>query len=60
MKPIQFRVEVNNGSKYFTNSQKAIDYYNTMKNLPMTNAQMWKFLSPTQQELVAPLNDPKK
>jgi hypothetical protein len=55
MKKLLFRVECNNGSRYFYDSQKAMDYYNTMKNLPMMNVQLWKFLTPTMQELVAPL-----
>jgi hypothetical protein len=56
MKTILFRVECNNGSRYFTKSQQAMDYYNTMKNLPMMNVQLWKFTTATTQELVAPLN----
>jgi hypothetical protein len=55
MKNLLFRVEVNNGSRYFAESQTAIDYYNAMKNKPMTNVQLWKFVTVTQQELVAPL-----
>lgn len=50
-----FRVECNNGSKYFCDSQTAMDYYNSMRNQPMMNVQLWKFADATTQELVAPL-----
>jgi hypothetical protein len=50
-----YRVECNNGSKYFTDGEKAFFYYEKMKLQPMASVQLWKFTSPTTQELIAPL-----
>jgi hypothetical protein len=54
MKPI-YRVECNNGSKYFDNSLEAIAFFNLKREQPMSNVQLWKFLSPATQELVSPV-----
>lgn len=50
-----YRVECNNGSKYFDNSHKAIAYYNLKREQPMASVQLWKFTSPTTQVLVSPV-----
>ena len=54
-KRILFRVECNSGSKYFDNSTAAFKYYDLKREQPMTTVEVWKFLSPTRQELIAPL-----
>jgi hypothetical protein len=51
---MKYRVEVNNGSKYFADSEKAFFYYELKKQQPMTTVQMWKFVAPSTQILVAP------
>lgn len=58
MKPL-FRVECNNGSKYFDNSFEAIAFYNLKREQPMASVQLWKFITPTTQELVAPVSQGK-
>ena len=56
-----YRVECNNGSKYFNDSFKAIAFYNLKREQPMNSVQLWKFISPTTQELVSPvLNEKQK
>lgn len=50
-----FRVECNNGSKYFEDSFKAIAFYNLKREQPMASVQLWKFTSPVTQELVSPV-----
>jgi hypothetical protein len=50
-----YRVECNNGSKYFDNSLEAIAFYNLKREQPMATAQLWKFTTPTTQELVSPV-----
>lgn len=49
-----YRVECNNGSKYFDNSHEAIAFYNLKREQPMASVQLWKFVSPATQELIAP------
>jgi hypothetical protein len=51
----KFRVEVNNGSKYFTDSEKAFFFYELKKQQPMSVVQIWKFITPTTQELISPV-----
>lgn len=51
MRVIRYRVECNNGSKYFDNSNEAITFYNLKREQPMANVQLWKFITPTMQEL---------
>jgi hypothetical protein len=58
-KLILFRVECNSGSKYFEKSIDAFKYYDLKREQPMTTVQVWKFLTPTRQELIAPLPDNK-
>jgi hypothetical protein len=60
MKKILFRVECNSGSKYFDNSIQAFKYYDLKREQPMTTVEVWQFITPTQQVLIAPLNDPKR
>ena len=55
---IIFRVECNNGSKYFDNCFEAMAFYNLKREQVMTNVQLWKFVTPNTQELITPL--PKK
>jgi hypothetical protein len=56
-----YRVECNNGSKYFDNSLEAIAYCNLKREQPMASVQLWKLLSPTTQELISPIpNENKK
>lgn len=50
-----YRVECNNGSKYFDNSFAAIAFYNLKREQPMASVQLWKFVSPTTQELISPV-----
>ena len=50
-----YRVECNNGSKYFVSSLEAIAYFNLKREQPMASVQLWKFLSSTTQELISPL-----
>jgi hypothetical protein len=57
MKKPLYRVECNNGSKYFDNSLEAIAFYNLKREQPMTNVQLWKFITPTTQELVSIQNE---
>jgi hypothetical protein len=52
---VLYRVEVNNGSKYFTDSEKAFFFYELKKQQPMVSVQLWKFITPTTQELISPL-----
>jgi hypothetical protein len=59
MKPI-FRVECNSGSKYFDDSISAFKYYDLKREQPMTTVEVWQFITPTQQILVAPLPRRKK
>jgi hypothetical protein len=56
----KFRVEANNGSKYFTDSEKAFFFYELKKQQPMASVQLWKFITPTTQELISPLGDGQK
>ncbi|GHV04098.1 hypothetical protein FACS1894211_16730 [Clostridia bacterium] len=53
---VLFRVECNNGSKYFEDSGEAIAFYNLKRETPMASVQLWKFLSPTTQVLVSPVH----
>ncbi len=55
-----YRVECNNGSKYFDNSFEAIAFYNLKREQPMASVQLWKFVTPTTQELVSPVTDIKQ
>jgi len=55
-----YRVECNNGSKYFDNSFEAIAFYNLKREQPMASVQLWKFISPTTQELVSPVSGEKQ
>lgn len=50
-----YRVECNNGSKYFDNSLAAIAFYNLKRDQPMSSVQLWKFITPTTQMLVSPV-----
>jgi hypothetical protein len=50
-----FRVEVNNGSKYFADSEKAFFFYELKKQQPMASVQLWKFVAPDAQIKIAPL-----
>lgn len=50
-----YRVECNNGSKYFDNSFAAIAFYNLKREQPMASVQLWKYITPTTQELVSPV-----
>jgi hypothetical protein len=50
-----YRVECNNGSKYFESSLEAIAYCNLKREQPMASVQLWKFLSPNTQELISPI-----
>ena len=59
-KKILFRVECNSGSKYFERSIDAFKYYDQKREQPMTTVEVWKFLSPTKQELIAPLPNDRK
>jgi hypothetical protein len=54
---ILFRVEVNNGSKYFDNSFEAVAFYNLKREQPMASVQLWKFITPTTQELISPIKE---
>lgn len=51
-----YRVECNNGSKYFDNSLEAIAFYNLKREQPMASVQLWKYISPTMQELISPVS----
>jgi hypothetical protein len=69
----KFRVEANNGSKYFTDSEKAFFFYELKKQQPiqanemsacrtpqggqMACVQLWKFITPTTQELISPIKE---
>jgi hypothetical protein len=55
-----YRVECNNGSKYFDNSLEAIAFYNLKREQPMSVVQLWKFISLTTQELVSPIPNAKQ
>lgn len=55
MKVIRYWVECNNGSKYFENSNEAIAFYNLKREQPMASVQLWKFITTTMQELIAPV-----
>jgi hypothetical protein len=59
MKPL-FRVECNSGSKYFASSISAFKYYDLKREQPMTTVEVWQFMTPIQQVLIAPQNDPKR
>lgn len=50
-----YRVECNNGSKYFDNSLKAIAFYNLKRENPMSCVQLWQYVSPTTQVLISPV-----
>lgn len=50
-----YRVECNNGSKYFDNSFAAIAFYNLKREKPMSSVQLWKYITPTTQVLVSPV-----
>ncbi len=52
MKPM-YRVECNNGSKYFADSHAAMAFYNLKREQPMASVQLWKFINPTTQALIA-------
>jgi hypothetical protein len=52
---VVYRVECNNGSKYFDNSLEAIAFYNLKREQPMASVQLWKFVTPVTQELVSPI-----
>lgn len=52
---ILYRVECNNGSKYFDNSFAAIAFYNVKREQPMASVQLWKFVTPTTQVLISPV-----
>jgi hypothetical protein len=52
-----YRVEANNGSKYFTDSEKAFFFYELKKQQPMASVQLWKFITPTTQELISPIKE---
>ena len=58
-KKVLFRVECNSGSKYFESSIAAFKYYDLKREQPMTTVEVWKFLSPARQELIAPLPQDK-
>ena len=60
MKKTLFRVECNNGSKYFDNSYEAIAFYNLKREQPMASVQLWKFVTLTTQELISPVPFLKK
>lgn len=51
-----YRVECNNGSKYFDNSLAAIAFYNLKREQPMASVQLWKFTTPTTQVLISPVD----
>ena len=51
-----YRVEGNNGSKYFDNSLAAIAFYNLKREQPMASVQLWKFTTPTTQVLISPVD----
>lgn len=48
-----YRVECNNGSKYFDNSFAAIAFYNLKREQPMASVQLWKFVTLSTQELIS-------
>lgn len=50
-----YRVECNNGSKYFDDSFAAIAFYNLKRDQLMTSVQLWKFITPTTQVLISPV-----
>lgn len=50
-----YRVECNNGSKYFDNSIAAIAFYNLKREQPMASVQLWKYITPTTQVLISPV-----
>lgn len=52
-----YRVECNNGSKYFDNSLEAIAFYNLKREQPMSSVQLWKFVTPSTQELISPVEN---
>lgn len=52
---VLYRVECNNGSKYFDNSLAAIAFYNLKREQPMASVQLWKYITPTTQELISPV-----
>ena len=52
-----YRVECNNGSKYFDNSFEAIAFYNLKREQPMASVQLWKFITPNTQELISPVKN---
>lgn len=54
---VLYRVECNNGSKYFSNSLAAIAFYNLKREQPMASVQLWKFITPTTQELISPVEN---
>lgn len=60
MTAILYRVECNNGSKYFDNSLAAIAFYNLKREQPMASVQLWKFITPTTQELISPVEVEKQ
>lgn len=57
---VLYRVECNNGSKYFDNSIAAIAFYNLKRDQPMSSVQLWKFITPTTQELISPVEVEKQ